>query len=127
MARPSPNVLIVDDSTGVSTAIAMMLEEDGFTVDMVHTYQHGLRAAVGGTFDLLIIDVNLGMESGVKLAEEIRQHGIVSKMILTSGLLDLSAEFEMRPDLKHLPVLLKPFGRKGLLECVRQTLDEAAA
>ena len=127
MARPSPAVLIVDDSLGVSTAMSMMLEEEGFTVEMAHTYERALETAIQGYFDLLIIDVHLGPESGVALAQEIVHKHLSCKMILTSGLLDLSAEFDRHPDLRNLPVLMKPFGRKGLLDCVHRTLDEAAA
>jgi FixJ family two-component response regulator len=127
MARPSPCVLIVDDSTGVATAIAMMLEEDGFWVEMAHTYQHALQSTLAGDFKLLIIDVNLGTESGVKLADELLGRQLPCKIILTSGQLDLSPELDKHPGVKNLPVLLKPFGRKGLLECVHQTLNEAAA
>ena len=127
MARPSPCVLIVDDSLGVSTAVAMMLEEEGFRVEMAHTYERALQTATDGYFDLLIIDVNLGPESGTVLAEEVLRRHLPCKMILTSGLLDLSGEFDSHPELKKIPVLMKPFGRKGLLDCVHQTLDEAAA
>ncbi|HVZ17247.1 MAG TPA: response regulator [Terriglobales bacterium] len=124
---PSPSVLIVDDSLGVSTAVAMMLEEEGFVVETAHNYDHGLQAAMEGHFKLLIIDVNLGPDSGVRLAEEILQRHLACKVILTSGLLDLSAEFDRHPELNNVPVLMKPFGRNGLLECVHQTLNEAAA
>jgi len=127
MARTSPSVLIVDDSSGVSTAIAMMLEEDGFLVEIADSYQSGLQAILAGNFRLLIIDVNLGTDSGVNLAAEVVRQNLPCKIILTSGLLDLSPELERHPDLKRLPILLKPFGRQGLLECVQRTLEEAAA
>jgi len=127
MDSPSPKVLIVDDSFGVSTAIAMMLEEDGFTVEIAEHYHRGLRLALNGQFQLLIIDVKLGTESGLDLAVEIMRNGIRCKIILVSGLVDLSTEFAEHPELKQTPVLLKPFGRELLLDCVHQTLNEAAA
>lgn len=127
MAGSSPKVLVVDDSFGVSTAIAMMLEEDGFTVEIAENYHRGLRTALNGHFQLLIIDVKLGTESGLELAVELLRNQVRGKIILVSGLVDLSTEFAGHPELKQTPVLLKPFGRQLLLDCVHQTLNEAAA
>ncbi len=127
MARPSPSILVIDDSIGVCTAIAMMLERGGYLVAMAHTFQQGLSAAVEEKYDLLIIDVTLGRESGLELAVDIIRRKVSSKIILTSGLHDLSPYLEPYPSLERLPVLLKPFERQKLLDCVHKTLGEAAA
>lgn len=126
MANVSPNVLVVDDSVGVCMAVAMMLEDDGYTVEMAHTYQRGLRAVLDGNFRLAIIDVSLGRESGFDLATQIVWSNIPCKIILASGWVDLSGEFAKHPELKGVRLLHKPFGREALLDCVRQVIDAAA-
>ena len=127
MAHPSPTVLIIDDSVGVCTAVAMMLERGGYTVAVAYTYQQGLRAATDGNYSLLLIDVTLGRESGLDLAVEILRQNVRSKIILTSGLYDLTPYLEAYPTLINTPVLPKPFELQKLLDCVRETLGEAAA
>ena len=120
-------VLIVDDSEGVCMAAAMMLEEDGFVVRTCHTLKEGRRLALDGDFRVILIDVLLGMDSGVELAQELVESNIDAKIILSSGLSDLGDELAAFPDLQELPILLKPFGRADLLSCVRKVINEAAA
>jgi len=127
MTRDLPSVLIIDDSVGVCTATAMMLEDECETIEICHTYQEGLPLALSRNFRVILIDVLLGMDSGIKLAQELVDRKTASKLILTSGLDDLSNELSSYPDLAKISVLLKPFSRQDLLACIRKLIDEAAA
>jgi len=108
-------------------AASMMLEEEGYNVEMCHTYQDGFRQAQNGGFGIVVIDVHLGRQSGVELAHELLSNGLKTKFILTSGLEDLTKELASYPDLKQVSVLLKPFTRLDLLDSVRKAMNEAAA
>ena len=126
MAHPVPRVLIVDDNIPVCLAIAGILEQEGYEAEMVHDGAQALIAIAERRFRLAVIDAKLGRESGFDLAREILDRRPGFRMILMSGSLSIAEWLEEYPELKHVPVLRKPFGRTALLGCVRQALDQAA-
>jgi DNA-binding NtrC family response regulator len=123
MARSSvPTVLVVDDSDGVCAAVSMLLEEAGYAVESASGYTQALRSAAQNAFDLLIIDAQLGFESGIDLAGQVLSRRPESKIIIMSG-----ADLHDSADgLLKLPILQKPFSRQELIECVQRVAEKAA-
>lgn len=119
-----PAILVVDDSSAVCAAVSMLLEDDGFLVETSESYSEALRIAQDQPFDLILIDAQLGLDSGLKLAQELLVRLPESKIVIMSGA-DLNLHYSSA-DVAQLPVLPKPFNREELLNCVRKVTERAA-
>ena len=126
MTGAQPTVLIVDDSEGVCLALSMMLEKHGFSAQTVHNADEGLRLAQRQKFDVIMVDRTLGTDSGLQLAEQLLAIAPATRIILMSGSVTMRVEMDLHPAIKELPLLLKPFTRQELLECLRIALGRAA-
>ncbi len=126
MTGDQPTVLIVDDSEGVCLTLSMMLEKSGYRTHCVHDLKDGLRVAEERHYDIALIDRTLGHESGLQLAEGLLHSSPSTRVVLMSGSVTLHSEIEQHPQIKHLPILIKPFTRHELLECVRNLLGRVA-
>jgi DNA-binding NtrC family response regulator len=119
-------VLVVDDSEAVCLAISMMLEKHGFEVKTAQSYAEGLTRMREQTFAVVLVDVNLGPQSGLDLAQVALRENSDCKLIIISGSVLLENEIKSRPTLKHTPILQKPFTHRELIECIRRAVDKAA-
>jgi DNA-binding NtrC family response regulator len=126
MTGAQPTVLIVDDSEGVCLTLSMMLEKHGYHAQAVHNSKEALSVINDARFDLVIIDRNLGRESGLILAETLKLSDPAARLVMISGSETVRSEIEHHPAIRNLPVLLKPFTRQELLECLRTVLQAAA-
>jgi DNA-binding response OmpR family regulator len=120
MSASGPSILVVDDSEGVRAAVSMLLEEQGIDAVTASNPAEALSAILQAEYDLILIDVHLGTESGIALAMNVREQRPNSKIILMSG-----SGVNLEPH-TGLPMLLKPFAREELLDCIRKVLDRAA-
>jgi DNA-binding NtrC family response regulator len=126
MTGAQPTVLIVDDSEGVCLALSMMLEKSGFHTHTAHNATEGLRLANEHDCDVILLDRNIGRESGLMLAEQLLQLNPTLRIVMMSGSVTMHVEMDCRPEVRSLPLLQKPFTRQELLDCLRSVMDQAA-
>ncbi len=81
----SERVVIVDDDPDVAEMLVWSLHEVGFVPRLMHdpdaVYQHVAEQPPG----LMIIDVDLGMRSGLAVTQELRLRGYTGSIIVFSG------------------------------------------
>ncbi|WP_139491822.1 response regulator transcription factor [Brevibacillus dissolubilis] len=65
-------LLIVEDEASIAELERDYLEIEGFEVDMAHNGEEGLRMALEGEYDLLLLDVMLPVISGFDICKQIR-------------------------------------------------------
>ena len=68
-------VLIVEDSTRISSFLRKGLEEEGYTVETCADGDEALVTALDQQFDAAIVDVMLPGRSGLELVSELRKSG----------------------------------------------------
>ncbi|MDR1960355.1 MAG: response regulator [Planctomycetaceae bacterium] len=66
-------VLVIDDEQTVLNELCDMLGKNGFETTPCLSADDALQAALDDTFDLIISDINLGMESGLELCQKIHR------------------------------------------------------
>jgi len=71
MYRSSARILVVDDEVEVQGIMTRTMERAGFAVDAVGTCQQAREAATGGRYHLLLVDLSLPGESGIKLIRDL--------------------------------------------------------
>jgi DNA-binding response OmpR family regulator len=111
----SRRALVVDDSEQVRVLIMTGLQRAGYEVDSAPSVRAALDLAPE-SYDVVLIDMQLGSERGTDLFERIRardQDAAARCLLMTGG--------NVSPDLPdHLPVLVKPFRLDELIDTVER-------
>ena len=120
------SVLVVEDEAPLSDEIRAALMRDGHEVRTESRVEGGLREALRGTADLLIVDRMLHGSDGLAIVETLRAKGIRTPVLIISG---LGAVDERIRGLKGGgdDYLVKPFAMEELsarVEALLRRLDD---
>ncbi|MBB3862732.1 DNA-binding response OmpR family regulator [Novosphingobium hassiacum] len=111
------SVLLVEDDIDSAEELAELLESYGMTVTLAHTVGQALEKARQRQFAMALIDVGLGDESGLDIAEA--WHGSGPYIVLLTG--SAVAEEQMcRFADPAPPVLIKPIEVSQLLGLIER-------
>ncbi len=114
-------VLVVDDEPGVRTALGRGLIAEGMEVVTAKDGPSGLRAALTGTFDAVVLDIILPGLSGYRVLEAMRAQGVDTPVLLVSakdGEVDQADGLDLGAD----GYLVKPFSFVVLVAQLRAVL-----
>jgi CheY-like chemotaxis protein len=109
-------ILIVDDNSELALTLQIILEEEGYQVRLANDSRDGYLAYLEFNPDLIITDIQMPGENGLKLMEHIRTHNPMVRAIYMSGDLD-SYLSPLEEEKKKYPVSLleKPFSKFELM------------
>jgi two-component system alkaline phosphatase synthesis response regulator PhoP len=114
-------ILLVEDEAGVALVVSDLLRAEGHSVETASEGKSGLRQAIEGKFDLLILDVMLPGLNGFELCHAVRERGFDGAILM------LTAKGQI-PDRVHGlrtgadDYLIKPFDPDELLARVAALL-----
>lgn len=116
--------LIVDDDAGVRQSLRLCLEADGARVLGVSTSSGALEALERSRFDVVLLDLWLGAESGLELLSEIvrRQRGIAVVVITAFASFETAVSAMKLGAVDYLP---KPFTPTQVREATRRVVQTA--
>jgi two-component system response regulator CpxR len=80
----NPRILIVDDDVELSSLMTEFLAEQGFDCKAAHNGPDGLRAALAGAFDLVLLDVMMPGFDGFEVLRRLREQNEVPVLMLTA-------------------------------------------
>src|SRR5262249_43096302 len=101
-------ILVVEDETKVAEVLKRGLTEAGYEADVAYDGPIGLRLAKSGTYDLILLDVNLPLMNGLELCRQLRETDDITPVLMLTALGmsdDIVAGLEAGAD-DYLP---KPF------------------
>jgi DNA-binding response OmpR family regulator len=78
------HILIIDDDRALVDLVRQYLEGEGFVVEATIDYASGLRAALSGNHELVILDVTLPGGSGFELLKKLRAESNLPVLLLTA-------------------------------------------
>jgi NtrC-family two-component system response regulator AlgB len=115
------SVLVVDDDTGVRQSLRLCLEADGGRVLGVGSAKAALEALERGRFDVTLLDLWLGSESGIEaIPDLIRRQPETAIIVITAFATFETAVDAMRRGAKdYLP---KPFTPEQVRHAVQRAL-----
>jgi DNA-binding response OmpR family regulator len=114
-------VLVVDDEPGMRRALQRGLTAEGMDVVTAPDGPTGLRAAMTGTFDVIVLDIMLPGLSGYRVLERLRAAGVGTPVLLVSakdGEYDQADGLELGAD----GYVIKPFSFVVLVAQLRALL-----
>ncbi len=116
-----PHLLIVEDESTTSWALAEGLSDDGFSIDTFRTAEDAQRWLRRGSSDLVITDLRLPGLSGIEFAQRLSRGRHAQPVILLSAysLDGLEDEIEAAG---IVDVFAKPFQIDALRRSVRRAL-----
>lgn len=116
-------VLVVEDDSAMRRVIERMLDDAGYACEGAGSVAEARALLAGGSFDLVVADVRLPDESGIRLVEDLG--GEIKTAVLMVSAID-------NPEVAHEAAvkgasgyLLKPFTPNELLINVDSALQEA--
>jgi len=81
----SSRILLVEDEPGLLVTVSDLLASQGYDVDTAADGETGLRKALDGSFDVVILDVMLPRKSGFEVCREMRQRGIHTAVLMLTA------------------------------------------
>lgn len=114
-------LLIVEDEKRLATSLARGLTAEGFVVEAVHDGAEGLHLALGGGYDLIVLDIMLPGMNGYRVCAELRAAGDETPILMLTakdGEYDEAEGLDTGAD----DYLTKPFSYVVLVARVRALL-----
>ena len=111
-------ILVVEDNTDMAELVAMHLRDEDYDVSLAGDGQGGLDAALGGGFDLVVLDLMLPGMDGITVCRRLReQNHYMPVLMLTAK----STEFDrvLGLEIGADDYLTKPFSIRELLARVK--------
>ncbi|MEP9415545.1 MULTISPECIES: response regulator transcription factor [unclassified Gordonia (in: high G+C Gram-positive bacteria)] len=111
-------VLVVDDDRNVAETLRRMMLAEGWVVDVAHDGRAGFEKAVGGGFDVAILDIMMPGLNGYELVRDLRAAGIWTPVLMLTakdGEYDQADAFDFGAD----DYLTKPFSFVVLIARLR--------
>ncbi|MFO0910580.1 MAG: response regulator [Isosphaeraceae bacterium] len=122
----SPRILLVEDERRLRELVAQFLRSEGYDVVEAGDGGEALdRYADSGPFDLILLDLNMPVLSGVEVCRRFRQVGTLPRVMICSA----AVVHEHERALHALGVthyLTKPYHPVELLERITRELDASS-
>ncbi len=117
-------VLLVEDDPSMARSIEMMLESEGYVIDVTEFGEDGLEIGKIYDHDLIILDLMLPDIDGYEVLRRLRDSRVETPILILSGLT------EMDHKIKGLgfgadDYLTKPFDRRELLARIQAVIRRA--
>jgi len=114
-------VLLIEDDRDFSTILTDLLEQEGYAVEAAYDGGGALDLLLAAEFDVIILDWNLPVTSGVTVLKEIRHRGNLTPVLL------LTARGDVKDKAQGLDAgaddyLTKPFQQEELTARLRALL-----
>jgi two-component system, OmpR family, response regulator len=78
-------ILLVEDNVALATAIENWLEQERFTIEVVHNGSEALDLVRAFPYDLIILDWELPGRMGVDVCTELRELGVQTPILMLTG------------------------------------------
>ncbi|MEN6326906.1 MAG: response regulator transcription factor [Syntrophomonas sp.] len=110
-------ILLVEDEVKIARFLELELTHEGYLVEQEHDGRKGLDRAVGGDYDLVILDVMLPSLNGMEVLRRLRQSLETPVIMLTAK--DDVMDIVMGLDIGADDYMTKPFAIEELLARIR--------
>jgi DNA-binding response OmpR family regulator len=79
------HVLVIEDDAMVARVVARALETAGYTVDATASANDGLTRASTGSYDAILLDLELPDRDGLDVLRELRGSGLTTPILIMTG------------------------------------------
>ncbi len=117
------NILVVDDDKDVCMLLEDALETAGYNVTAINNPELAAPTLKDGSFQLVVLDLNMPGKSGLEVLEEIRAHDAEIGVVICTGYPSVeTAAAAMR--LGGTDYVQKPFNLDRFLTAIRNAVEK---
>ncbi len=114
-------ILLVEDDTFMSAALAKMLAANHYTIALAADGQTGLEQAIAVEYDLILLDLQIPKLDGINLCRQLRAQGYHKPILLLTAK-DSNADIVAGLDAGADDYVIKPYAPEALLARIRALL-----
>ncbi len=116
------HLLVVEDDQKLGSLLQHGLEAEGFAVTLVRDGETAIASALGGAYDLILLDYMLPRRNGREVAAEVRRNGRTTPILMVTA---RDAPEDLRAALQAgvNELIGKPFRFAELVERIRALAD----
>lgn len=111
-------ILLVEDTIDIAFAIASKLEKEGHSVTTVYDGVQGEDLAVNGSFDLVVLDINLPGRDGFAILRSMREQSLSCPVLVITARNQIADKIDLL-ELGADDYLVKPFDLRELVARIR--------
>lgn len=115
-------ILIAEDKSRIASFIAKGLHKNGFETAIASDGEQAVQMAQSGSFDLLLLDINLPLKDGWSVLAELRKHQYLLPVIIVTACQDFQGHL-VAVEKGANGYILKPFRFADLLGRIKTVLE----
>src|SRR6476659_6710390 len=121
----SKRILIVDDEENIGRSLRMILEREGYAVNVCRSVAEFRRHPDAGRADVYLLDMKLPDGSGIDLLRTVKQNGATAPAVMISGHGTIADAVEATRA-GAFDFLEKPLSRDRVLLAVKNALEQGS-
>jgi DNA-binding NtrC family response regulator len=118
-------ILVIDDEAVVGASCRRALSADGHEVEAYEDPKAGLRAALSGDYDVLLLDLIMPELGGLEILRQVKAAGVSSEVIIITGYSTVESAVEAMKQ-GATDYLSKPFSPDQLRMVLQKVCERSA-
>jgi DNA-binding NtrC family response regulator len=123
MSTDQPNILIIDDEASICKGCSLILREQNYSVSSRTTGKDGLREALAGRFDIVLLDIRLPDIDGMAILASLREKKPEINVIMMTGYSTIQNAVEAMKG-GAFDYLAKPFTEDEIVLAVKKAIED---
>ena len=118
-------ILIIDDERSIRNSLREILTEEGYVVDVAEDGVSGVKAALGGHYDVIFSDITMPQMDGVEVLGKLVAEGVDSPVVMISGHADINTAVDCIKK-GAFDFIEKPLDLNRVLITIKNATDKVA-
>ena len=118
-------ILIIDDERSIRNSLREILTEEGYVVDVAKDGVSGVKAALGGHYDVIFSDIKMPQMDGVEVLGKLVAEGVDSPVVMISGHADINTAVDCIKK-GAFDFIEKPLDLNRVLITIKNATDKVA-
>lgn len=118
-------ILIIDDERSIRNSLREILTEEGYVVDVAEDGVSGVKAALGGYYDVIFSDIKMPGMDGVEVLGKLVDEGVDSPVVMISGHADINTAVDCIKK-GAFDFIEKPLDLNRVLITIKNATDKVA-
>lgn len=118
-------ILIIDDERFIRNSLREILTEEGYVVDVAEDGVSGVKAALGGHYDVIFSDIKMPGMDGVEVLGKLVAEGVDSPVVMISGHADINTAVDCIKK-GAFDFIEKPLDLNRVLITIKNATDKVA-
>ena len=118
-------ILVIDDEAVIGLGCRRILGGEGHQVDSCEDPQAGLKAALSGHYDLILVDLVMPEVDGMQVLQQLKASAVAAEVVIITGYSTVESAVEAMK-LGAADYVCKPFSPDQLKMVVQRVAERSA-